>query len=224
MSSSITLAELAKTFDHVVLQPFATDDDAWAACRIALKYQVASVCVKPCHVKLAQALCEGSNVAVCTVIGFPHGGHTTATKVFEAKAAIEDGATELDMVINIGKLVGGDVACVQDEIASVVQAAQGLIVKVIFENAYLTQAQKVAGYKAAEAAGADFIKTSTGFAQTGATVEDLRLMRASVGPNIKIKASGGIRTLADALAALEAGASRIGTSSTEAILKSVNIE
>jgi deoxyribose-phosphate aldolase len=204
---TITKAQVAKTIDHSLLQPQLTDEDVRKGCELALEYDVASVCVKPYHVTLAKSILQGSDVAVGTVIGFPHGNSKPATKVFEAKEAIADGAVELDMVINIGKLRSGEVGYVQDEIAQ------------ILENAYLDHDQKVAAYRAVEAAGADFVKTSTGFAPTGATIEDLKLMRATVGPLIQVKAAGGIRTLEALYEAIEAGVTRVGATATVAILE-----
>ena len=219
-SKTITRRRLAKTIDHALLLPQLTDDEVSEGCALAVRYGVATVCVKPCHVVLATSLVAGSDVGVSTVIGFPHGGTTIATKVFEAKEAIECGASELDMVINIGKLRSGEAGYVQEEIWQIVSVAQGHLIKVILENAYLDHKQKVAGYRAAEAAGADFVKTSTGFAPSGSTLDDLKLMRATVGPAIQVKASGGIRTLEAMFGALDAGATRIGTSATAALLDS----
>ena len=181
-SKTITLQQLAKTIDHSLLRPELTEADVIAGCELAKKYDVASVCVKPCHVRLAARLLDGSDVKVGTVISFPHGNSTTAIKVAEARQALSDGAVELDMVINIGELRSGHEDYVQNEIKAVVDVAHpaGAIVKVIFENAYLTDEQKVAACRLSERAGADFVKTSTGFAPTGATLEDIRLMRRSV--------------------------------------------
>jgi len=217
-SKTITKKQLAKTIDHSLLQPQLTDDDVAKGCELALRYDVASVCVKPYHVAFAKSILAGSDVAVGTVIGFPHGSPTTATKVFEAGEAIENGAQELDMVINIGKLRSGDIDYVREEIRQVVAAGKGALIKVILENAYLDHEQKVAAYLAVEAAGAHFVKTSTGFAPTGATVEDLRLMRATVGPEIQVKAAHGIRTLDAILEVIDAGATRVGATATATIL------
>lgn len=217
----MTRDELATKLDHSVLAPDATDADAKKGSEIALKYKVASVCVKPCHVAIARDILNGSEVQVGTVIGFPHGGSTTAAKVFEAQDAVQNGATELDMVINIGALKSGDAQQVEDEIRQVVQACPTALIKVILENAYLTQEEKIAAYRSAEAAGAHYIKTSTGFAPTGATVEDLKLMRRTVSPQVKVKASGGLRTLQAVQEAIATGADRVGTSATESILASL---
>src|SRR5512141_1485232 len=206
-SQTITYAQLAKTFDHSLLRPELTESDVTAGCELASKYHVASVCVKPCHVKLAKKLLADSDVAVGTVVGFPHGNSTTATKVFETQEAIAAGATEIDMVINIGELRSGHADYVRNEIRALVNAAHPqAIVKVILENAYLTHDEKVLGCQLAEEAGADFVKTSTGFAPTGATLADLRLMRASVGPDVQVKAAGGVRTLDALLDVIDTGA------------------
>jgi deoxyribose-phosphate aldolase len=216
---TLTYEQLAKTIDHSLLKPEMTEAEVIAGCELARHYNVASVCVKPCHVKLAAQLLQGSDVAVGTVIGFPHGAHTTATKVFEAQDAIANGATELDMVLNIGALRSGQADIVREDIRAVVNAAQGkALVKVILENAYLTDEQKVLGSKLAEEAGADFVKTSTGYAPSGATIADLKLMHASVGPQVQVKAAGGVRTLDAALDVIDAGVTRIGATATAAIL------
>lgn len=216
----LTYEDVAKTIDHSLLRPELDDQFITDGCRLAAKYQVASVCCRPADVPRAVELLRGSGVAVGTVIGFPHGGTTTEVKVFEAEQALRDGATELDMVINIGALRSGRDAYVRDEIAGVVAPAHaaGAIVKVILENAYLDDDQKVRACKLAEAAGADFVKTSTGFAPTGATHEDLVLMRRSVSPHIGVKAAGGVRTLDGLLAVMELGVSRIGATQTAGIL------
>lgn len=218
-SRTITYEQLAKTIDHSLLRPELTEADVVAGCDLAAQYHVASVCVKPCHVKLAKKLLADSDVAVGTVVGFPHGNSTMATKVFETQEAVAAGATEIDMVINIGELRSGHADYVRNEIRAVVNAAHPqAIVKVILENAYLTQAEKVLGCQLVEEAGADFVKTSTGFAPTGATVEDITLMRASVGPQVQVKAAHGVRTLDQLLAMIDAGATRSGATATAAIL------
>jgi len=216
----LTYEDVAKTIDHSLLRPELDDEFIADGCRLAAEYQVASVCCRPADVPRAVELLRGSGVAVGTVIGFPHGGTTTEVKVFEAEQALRDGATELDMVINIGALRSGRDAYVRDEIAAVVAPAHaaGAIVKVILENAYLDDDQKVRACKLAEAAGADFVKTSTGFAPTGATHEDLVLMRRSVSPHIGVKAAGGVRTLDGLLAVMELGVTRIGATQTAVIL------
>ena len=216
----LSYEDVAKTIDHSLLRPELDDPFITDGCKLAARYQVASVCCRPADVPRAVELLAGTGVAVGTVIGFPHGGSTTEAKVFEAEQALRQGATELDMVINIGALKSGRDAYVRDEIAAIVAVAHpaGAIVKVIMENAYLDDDQKVRGCKLAEAAGADFVKTSTGFAPTGATHEDLALMRRSVSPRIGVKAAGGVRTLDGLLAVMELGVTRIGATQTAAIL------
>jgi deoxyribose-phosphate aldolase len=218
-SRTITYEQLAKTIDHSLLRPELTEADVTAGCELAMRYGVASVCVKPCHVQLAAGLLAGSDVAVGTVVGFPHGNSKIATKVFEAQLAVADGATEVDMVLNIGELRSGHAGYVRDEVRAVVEAAHpAAIVKVIFENAYLTDDEKVLACRLCEDAGADFVKTSTGFAPTGATVEDIKLMRANTGPHVQVKAAHGVRTLDQLLAVIDAGATRSGATATAAIL------
>lgn len=219
-SKTITYAQLAKTIDHSLLKPELTQTDVIAGCDLARRYDTASVCVKPCHVKLAAERLAGSDVKVSTVIGFPHGSNLTAIKVAEAQAAMDDGAVELDMVLNIGELRSGNTALVQADIQAVVEAAhrRGAKVKVIFENAYLTDEQKITACRLSEAAGADWVKTSTGFAPSGATLDDLRLMRANVGPQVQVKAAGGVRTLDALLAVIDAGCTRVGATATAAML------
>ena len=217
---TITCEQLAKTIDHSLLRPELTRDDVIAGCELARKYDVASVCVKPCHVKLAAEMLRGSTVAVGTVIGFPHGAHTTAIKVAEAEQAMNDGATELDMVLNIGALRGGESDYVRADIQAVCEVAhaRGAKVKVIFENAYLTDTEKILACELSEEAGADWVKTSTGFAPSGATLEDLRLMRAHVSPRVQVKAAGGVRTLDALLDVIDAGCTRCGATATATIL------
>lgn len=216
----LSYEDVARTIDHSLLRPELDDEFIADGCRLAAKYKVASVCCRPADVERAVELLGGTGVAVGTVIGFPHGGTTTEVKVFEAEQALRAGATELDMVINIGALRSGRDAYVKDEIAAVVAVAHAAhaIVKVIFENAYLDDDQKVRGCRLAEAAGADFVKTSTGFAPTGATHEDLALMRRTVSPHVGVKAAGGVRTLDGLLAVMELGVTRIGATQTAAIL------
>ena len=218
-SATITYEQLAKTIDHSILRPELTEADVVAGCVLANNYHVASVCVKPCHVKLAKKLLLGSDVEVGTVVGFPHGNSTIATKVFETQEAVAAGATEIDMVINIGEFRSGHADYVRNEVRAVVNAAHpNAIVKVILENAYLTHDEKVLGCQIVEETGADFVKTSTGFAPTGATVEDIALMRATVGPQVQVKAAHGVRTLDQLLAMIDAGATRSGATATAAIL------
>jgi len=215
-----TYRDVAKTIDHSLLRPELDDTFIADGCRLAAEYDVASVCVRPVDVARAHAFLAGTDVAVGTVIGFPHGSHTTATKVFEAQRALADGAVELDMVIDIGALRSGRDGDVQADIEAVVGVghAGGAIVKVIFENAYLTDDEKVRACHLAEAAGADFVKTSTGFAPSGATHDDLRLMRRTVSPRVQVKAAGGVRTLDALLAVMDLGVTRVGATATKAIL------
>ena len=217
---TVTERELAKTIDHSLLKPELDDAFIEAGYRLAAEYDVASVCVRPADVKRARAILDGRGVAVGTVIGFPHGSSTTATKVFEARDALTNGATELDMVIQIGALRSGRDQDVRDDIAAVVRVAHdaGAIVKVILENAYLTDDEKVRGSRLTEAAGADFVKTSTGFAPSGATHEDLALMRRTVSDRVQVKAAGGVRTLDDLIAVMNLGVTRIGATQTKPIL------
>jgi deoxyribose-phosphate aldolase len=217
----LTERDIAKTIDHSLLRPELDDTFVEDGCRLAAKYDVASVCVRPADVQRARAILTGTDVAVGTTIGFPHGNHDTETKVLEAKRALADGATELDMVIKIGALKSGRDSDVEDDIRAVVEVAHaaGAIVKVIFENAYLTDAEKVRACRLTEAAGADFVKTSTGFAPSGATHEDLRLMRANTSAHVQVKAAGGVRTLDALLAVMEIGVTRIGATATETIIQ-----
>ena len=217
---TLTERDIAKTIDHSLLRPELDDAFVEAGCRLAATYDVASVCVRPADVRRATALLRGTDVAVGTTIGFPHGNHLTEVKVLEARRALADGATELDMVLQIAALKSGRDADVEADIRAVVEVghAAGAIVKVIFENAYLTDDEKVRACHLAEAAGADFVKTSTGFAPSGATHDDLRLMRANTSPHVRIKAAGGVRTLDALLAVMELGVTRIGATATEAII------
>ena len=217
---TLTERDIAKTIDHSLLRPELDDAFIEDGCRLAAEYDVASVCVRPVDIPRAVALLDGTDVAVGSVIGFPHGGQPTATKVFEARQALADGARELDMVIQIGALKSGRDADVQADIAAVVEVAHaaGAIVKVIFENAYLTDDEKIRACRLSEAAGADFVKTSTGFASGGATHDDLRLMRANTSPHIGVKAAGGVRTLDALLEVMALGTTRIGATATKAII------
>ncbi|MBP1693577.1 MAG: deoxyribose-phosphate aldolase, partial [Chloroflexi bacterium] len=219
-SKTITYAQLAKVIDHSLLRPELTEQDVIDGCTLAAKYHTATVCVKPCHVKLAARLLKGTDVLVSTVVGFPHGGNLTTIKVAEAQAAMDDGAVELDMVLNIGQLRSGRLDEVQADIKAVCEAAhaRGAKVKVIFENAYLNDEQKIQACKLCEAAGADWVKTSTGFAPSGATLEDLRLMRANISEKVQVKAAGGVRTLDGLLAVIDTGATRCGATATATIL------
>jgi len=217
---TLSYEHVAKTIDHSLLRPELTDAELTAGCELAQAYNVASVCSKPSSVPLAARLLQGSDVLVGTVVGFPHGSSTTRVKVYEARQALEGGAAELDMVINIGWLRSGEDQRVEDDIRAVVSEAAGTaLVKVILENAYLTDEEKRRGCRIVEAAGADFVKTSTGFAATGATLDDLRLMRASVSPHVQVKAAGGVRTLDALLDVLNTGTTRVGATATATILE-----
>ena len=219
-SKTITYQQLAKVIDHSLLRPELTEQDVIEGCNLAARYHVATVCVKPCHVRLASEVLFDSDVKVSTVVGFPHGSNLTAIKVAEAQAAMDDGAVELDMVLNIGQLCSGKAEAVGADIQAVCDAAHArdVKVKVIFENAYLSDQEKILACQLCEAAGADWVKTSTGFAPSGATIEDLRLMRANVSPRIQVKAAGGVRTLDALLAVIDAGVTRCGATATASIL------
>jgi deoxyribose-phosphate aldolase len=217
---TLTERDVAKAIDHSLLRPDLDDAFITDGCRLAAEYDVASVCVRPAEVARAANLLVGTNVAVSTVIGFPHGSSKTVTKTFEAREALADGATELDMVINIGALKSGRDADVDADIRAVVEVAHasGALVKVILENAYLTDDEKVRGCRLAEAAGAEFVKTSTGFGPGGATHEDLALMRRTVSPHVGVKAAGGVRTLDGLLEVMALGVTRIGATQTKPML------
>lgn len=203
----------SKYIDHTQLKPDATKEKIVALCREAAEYDFASVCVNPCWIPLCKELLKDTDVRVCTVIGFPLGAMTTAAKVFETENAIEEGAEEIDMVINVGMLKDGDDDYVTEEIRAVKKACGDHILKVIIEACLLSDEEKVRACRDAEKAGADFVKTSTGFSSGGATPEDVKLMRASVSENVKVKAAGGIRDKETFEKMIEAGAERIGTSS-----------
>jgi deoxyribose-phosphate aldolase len=213
-----TYEQVAGTIDHSLLRPELTVAEVEAGCALADRYRVASACCRPADVPAVVPLLAGSPVAVGTVVGFPHGSSATEVKAHEAALARSQGAAEIDMVLNIGWLRSGELGRVEEDVRQVVAAADGVLVKVILENAYLTDEQKVLACKAVEAAGADYVKTSTGFAPSGATVEDLRLMRASVSPKVKVKAAHGVRTLDALLDVMEAGAQRCGATATAKIL------
>lgn len=212
---------IAALIDHTLLKADATPSEIERLCSEAQKYHFASVCVNPVNVKQCASILRGSQVAVCTVVAFPLGATPTGVKVFEADAAMEDGAAEVDMVINIGALKAGNDRLVQDDITYVAQAchSKGSLLKVIIETALLTEEQKVRACLLAKAAGADFVKTSTGFGPAGATASDVALMRKTVGTEMGVKAAGGIRTAADARKMIEAGANRIGASASVAIVE-----
>ena len=213
-------ANVAAMIDHTLLKPEATKQQIETLCQEAIEHKFFSVCVNPTWVSTAKELLAGSGVKVCTVIGFPLGATTAETKAFEAKNAIENGAEEVDMVINIGALKDKNDDLVEKDIRAVVEAAKGkALTKVIIETSLLTNEEKVRACELAVKASANFVKTSTGFSGGGAAVEDIELMRKTVGPNIGVKASGGVRNTEDAKKMIEAGATRIGASSGVAILK-----
>ena len=215
----MTSKQLAKYIDHTLLKQQASQADIEKICDEAKQYGFASVCVNPSYVALAAKLLTGTDVTPCCVIGFPLGACTPAAKAFETADAVANGAREVDMVINVGAIKSGDWALVQRDIAGVVSAAAGRAkVKVILETCLLTDEEKVQACRTAVAAGADFVKTSTGFSTGGATAHDVRLMRETVGPDIGVKASGGVRTYADAMTMIEAGASRLGASAGAKII------
>jgi deoxyribose-phosphate aldolase len=218
-----SVREIAALIDHTLLKPQSTAADIHLLCQEARRYGFAAVCVNPYWVPLAASELTGSPVAVATVAGFPLGANTTAIKVAESEAAIAAGAREIDMVLNIGELCGGNLDAVGADIAAVVAAAhaRGALVKVILETALLNDDQKTAACKLSQQAGADFVKTSTGFSTHGATVQDVTLMRRVVGPTLGVKASGGVRTLEDLETMRAAGATRIGTSSGVQIVQAM---
>ena len=217
----LTVKDIAKMIDHSLLNPKFTDDDIREGCALAKLYDVATVCVRPTDLSLAAELLKGTNVLPTTVIGFPHGSNRTDVKVFEAEKAISDGALEIDMVLNIGKLISGEYDYVGQDIKAVCDYAhrRNIIVKVIFENCYLSDEQKIIACRLCDEAGADFVKTSTGYGTGGATAEDLILMRKHTKPETKIKAAGGIRTLDSALGVRKLGCARFGATATKAILE-----
>jgi deoxyribose-phosphate aldolase len=216
---NFTVPQIAKMIDHSILRPEFTLEDLREGCAVAKKYDVASVCVRPCDVTVAVDLLRGTNVMVGTVVGFPHGDTPTSVKISETELAVHQGAKEIDMVLNIGWLRSGDIAAVEHEIGLIVKAAGSAHVKVILETAYLTDEQKLAACWAAERAGAAFVKTSTGFAPKGATIDDLALMRSAVSPKVQVKASGGVRSLDAMIAMAGVGVTRFGTSATTEILQ-----
>jgi len=214
--------DLAKMIDHTLVRPTATEDDVAKLCEEAEKYRFGSVCVNPTYVSLATRLLKETDVKVCSSVGFPFGVTLPGVKAFEARRAVENGACEIDMVINIGALKSRDYETVKRDIEAVVDVKRyhdDFVVKVIIETGCLTDEEKVMACKLAKEAGADFVKTSTGFIKGGATVEDVRLMRETVGEDMGVKAAGGIRTFKQALAMIEAGANRIGTSAGVAIIE-----
>lgn len=220
-AAALTAADVAGLIDHTILKPEATAEEVRRVCAEARKYKFASVCVNPYWVPLVAAELSGSGVKVCTVVGFPLGATSTEAKVAETEVACRVGAQEIDMVMNAGALKSGDLDSVKNDIQAVVRAAHrgGAILKVILETALLDDVEKTVASAIAKLAGADFVKTSTGFAKHGATPEDVALMRRVVGPDLGVKASGGIRTLADWQAMKQAGANRIGASASVKIVE-----
>ncbi len=216
-----TYLDIAKMIDHSLLNPVLRDEELEKGCRIARDYDVASVCIKPYYLKRCAELLAGSNVAPGTVIGFPHGGNTTAIKLAEAEQALADGGTELDMVVNIGKVLSGDWDYVRQDICAVVERSHsgGAIVKVIFENCYLADSDKIRLCEICSEVGADFVKTSTGYGSGGATHADLILMRKHTPPRVKVKAAGGVRTLDSLLEVRALGVSRSGATRTVEMLE-----
>ena len=219
---AISREELARIIDSTIVKATATKSDIEKLCREAMEYGFGCVCVNPVYVKLAATLLKGANVKVCSTIGFPFGVTLLEIKALEAVKAVENGAEELDMVINLSALKSGDCEAVRRDVAAVVDVkmlSKEIVVKVIIETAYLTNGEKIIACRLAKEAGADFVKTSTGFFGKGATVEDVRLMRQTVGDDFGVKAAGGIRTYTDAVAMIEAGANRIGTSAAVAVIE-----
>jgi deoxyribose-phosphate aldolase len=219
----LTYESIAKRIDHSLLQPTLTTAELEAGCRLAATYNVASVCIKPYAVSLAKRLLEGTTVAIGTTIGFPHGGHLTAIKVAESKAAMADGAVELDMVVNIGQVLSGEWSAVQDDIAAVTEIAHngGGLVKVIFENCYLNDDQKIKLCEICGEVRADYVKTSTGYGTGGATHADLILMRKASPAHVKVKAAGGVRDLDGSIEVVKLGVERIGASRTMEICEAL---
>lgn len=219
--AELDYSDIAKMIDHSLLQPRLTDDDLRTGCRWAREAEVASVCIKPYAVRLAAELLAGSGVAVGTVVGFPQGGHTTATKAFEAQQALADGATELDVVVNIGKTLSEDWGYVGSELGAITSLARehGAIVKVIFENSMLEDRHKIRLCELSAAVGAAFVKTATGYGEGGATDEDLVLMRKYSPSQVGVKAAGGVRTLDRLLAVRALGVARVGATASAAILE-----
>jgi deoxyribose-phosphate aldolase len=218
--ADFTYADIAKMLDHSLLQQTLTDAELEQGCLAAREYDVASVCIKPYAVPRAAELLAGSTVAVGTVVGFPHGGHVTAVKVAEAECALDDGARELDMVVNIGKVLSKDYRYVAGDVRAVVEAAhrREALVKVIFENCFLADEHKEALCRICGEAGADFVKTSTGYGSGGALDDDLRLMRRCSPPHVGVKAAGGVRTLDRLLEVRALGVTRVGATATKPIL------
>ena len=208
----MTEKEIMRHVDHTQLKAFATWEDIKKLCDEAVEYQTASVCIPPCYIQRVKEA-YGEQINICTVVGFPLGYSVTEAKIAETKKALEDGASEIDMVINISDVKNGDYAAVEKEIAALKEVVGDKILKVIIETCYLTEEEKIAMCKAVTAAGADYIKTSTGFGTAGATISDIRLFKENIGEHVKMKAAGGVKTVEDLEAFLQEGCDRIGTSS-----------
>lgn len=224
VESKLINIKINRLIDHTLLKPEATREQILKLCEEARSHNFFSVCINPFNVQYASSYLVGCDVKVCTVIGFPLGANTTETKVFETKQAIKDGAHEIDMVINIGAIKNKDWDYVKQDIKAVVNAAEKKIVKVILETCLLNDVEKIKACEMASQAGAHFVKTSTGFSTSGATLEDVQLMKRNILPNMEVKASGGVRDLASAKAFMAAGATRLGTSSGIAILNDLQAE
>ena len=218
-----TYEDIAKMIDHSLLKPIMTVEDLEAGCQLALKYDTGSVCIMPYYLKRCSELLAGGTVKASTTIGFPHGGNTTAIKLAEAKQALDDGGQELDMVVNISQVLSGEWGYVRDDLAAVIEVthAAGQKVKVIFENCYLNDDQKIRLCQICGELGADWVKTSTGYGTGGATMEDLKLMRANSPDTVQVKAAGGVRDLDKLLAVRELGVTRVGATATVVILDEV---
>ncbi|TFH33702.1 MAG: deoxyribose-phosphate aldolase [Anaerolineales bacterium] len=214
------IGNLAKMIDHPLLDPDLSDDELLEGLDLSIRYDVASACVRPCDTIPARRRLEGTDVKVCVVVGFPHGSHTCQTKLFETKQAMDSGADEIDIVMNIGKWKSGDLAYVERELRSVIEevTSRSGITKIILENHYLTPIEIRAACKVCERVGADFVATSTGFAPSGVQLEDVKIIRASISPEIGVKVAGGVHTLDQLLVYRQAGVTRVGTLATEKIL------
>jgi deoxyribose-phosphate aldolase len=221
ISKTVTARDIAKMIDHSLLKPQMSTKEVIEGCELAKEYDCATVCVKPCDVETAYGILKGSDVIVTTVVGFPHGANLTEVKVMEAEIAIDQGCRELDMVLNIGRLRSGEYEYVEKDIKAVCDVARrrGVKVKVILENYYLTDEEKIKACKIAERAGAAWVKTSTGYAEGGATIHDLKLMREACSPSVQVKAAGGVRTLDAALAVRAVGGTRFGATATKKIVE-----
>ena len=214
----MTEKEIMRHVDHTQLKAFATWEDIKKLCDEAVEYQTASVCIPPCYIQRVKEA-YGEQINICTVVGFPLGYSVTEAKIAETKKALEDGASEIDMVINISDVKNGDYAAVEKEIAALKEVVGDKILKVIIETCYLTEEEKIAMCKAVTAAGADYIKTSTGFGTAGATISDIRLFKENIGEHVKMKAAGGVKTVEDREAFLQEGCDRIGTSSAVKLIQ-----